>query len=204
MAKFSMNRDRTPHPASRAVDREQIKRRVDWLAWSLQLAIGLVVGSGVGFIIARLLLRSYLTEFPHMLFIIVGVALCCGAFTSFNGNRAWMATSIFAAQEPPPTRKARACSIIIGSVGVAVVLLALTLHVIHAGWPTHKSSSLGFDSLLLLLGCFPGFLLIHALRTGTGLWRFGIIQREETPLNFWIYVLLNAVALLVILSAMLW
>jgi len=199
-----MNRDPASHPRSEAADREQTKRCVDWLAWSLQLLLGFLVGCGVGYVVARLLFRSSFIGFDQMLLIIAGVALCCGAFTSFYGNRAWMAPSIFVGPESPPPRKARTCSIIIGSIGVAVVLIPLTLHVISAGWPTHAPSARGFDVFLLLMGAFPGFLIIHALRKGTGFWRFGIIDREEKPLFFWIYVLLNAVAVLCILAAMLW
>jgi len=64
----------------------------------------------------------------------------------------------------------------------------------------HGAHSVGFGLLLLLVAVLPGFLVIHALRTGTGFWRFGMIDREETPLIFWVYVLLNGVAALSMLA----
>jgi hypothetical protein len=84
-----------------------------------------------------------------------------------------------------------------------VVLLTLIHHLIAVGRRDHYSSSAGFDAFLLLAGVVPGFLLVHALRTGTGFWWFGIIEREATPLIFWVYVVLNGAGVLSIISMML-
>jgi len=180
-----------------------MKPRADWLAWSLQLVAGLFAGSGVGFIIARGLVRLRFTDFDHMLYVVVGVSLCCGAFTSFHGNRAWMMPSVFAPSEPPQSRRARTCSIIVGTIGAGLILIPIILHVINVGWPARKSFSMEFSIFLLLIAALPGFLLVHAVRTGAGFWRFGIIHREETPLIFWLYVILNALAVVCILAAIL-
>jgi hypothetical protein len=195
-----MNRDRTSHGGRQVPDPEPTSHLVEWLAWSLQLAVGFLAGCGVGYEAARLVFIANLND---MLLVAVGGGLISGAFTSFYGNRAWMATSIFLAIEPTPPRKARACSLVVGGIGVTVVLLTLIRHLIAAGRRDHYSSSAGFDAFLLLAAVVPGFLLVHALRAGTGFWWFGIIEREETPLIFWVYVVLNGAGVLSILSMML-
>lgn len=158
---------------------------------------GLLVGWGVGYETWRLLFRASLNE---MLLFTAGAGLLCGAFTSFYGNRAWMAGSIFSTAEPAPPRKARACSLIVGGAGALVLFLSLVHHMIVVATRERNSSSAGLDVFLLVAALLPGFLLVRALRTGTGLWRCGIINRQETPLIFWVYVFLNAVATLSILS----
>jgi hypothetical protein len=50
------------------------------------------------------------------------------------------------------------------------------------------------------MAAVPGFLLVHALRTGNGFWCFGRLERDVTPLAFWIYVILQAVAVLGLFS----
>ena len=182
-------------------DRKPLRRDpsslVDWLAWLLQLMVGFLVGCGVGYEAWRLLFLGSVNE---MLLIAAGGGLICSAFTSFYGNRAWMVGSIFLAPEPAPPRKARACSLVVGGTGVAVVSLTLVHHMIVVTTRERGSPSAGFDVFLLLAAVLPGFLVVHALRTGTGLWRFGIIDQDETPLMFWVYVFLNSVATLSILS----
>jgi hypothetical protein len=41
---YSMNQDRAPQPDNKDADREATKRRVEWLAWALQLVVGLLAG----------------------------------------------------------------------------------------------------------------------------------------------------------------
>jgi hypothetical protein len=192
-----MSQNRASHSLGKANHREPTDSLVEWLAWSLQLVAGFVVGFGVGYELWRLLLLGSIDE---MLVVAAGSGLVGGAFTSFYGNRAWMARSIFLAPEAAPPRTARACSLLVGGAGAAVVVLILVRHMIHVATREHSSLSTGFDVFLFLAAIVPGFLLVHALRTGTGFWRFGIIEREETPLIFWVYVLLNAVTTLSILS----
>ena len=192
-----MKENRASHGVGRAIDREPMDSRVDWLAWLLQLTVGFLVGCGVGYEVWRLLFQGSVNE---LLLGAAGGGLVCGAFTSFCGNRAWMAGSIFLAPEAPPPRITRACSLLLGGAGAVAVLLILVHHMIGVATREHSSSSAGFNVFLLLAAVLPGFLAVHALRTGSGLWRFGIIEREETPLIFWVYVLLNGVAMLSILS----
>jgi hypothetical protein len=181
----------------------QTKPGTDWLAWSLQFVFGFFIGAGVGFIMARRLVGFRFIGFGQMLYVMGGAALCCGACTSFLGNRALMMPSLYGPTEPTPSRRARTCSFAVGIAGASLVFLSILAHIIDAGWPIRKSTSLEFGVFLLLLAALPGFLLVHALRTGTGFWRFGGVDRAETPLFFWIYVFLNALALFCMLSAVL-
>ena len=176
--------------------------RADWLAWSLQLGAGLLVGGGGGLFLAGRLARFHLISRDQMFWVIAGVALCCGAFTSFHGDRAWMPPSPFAPPEPVRTQKSRATSLVIGMAGAALVLLPVILSALAPASPARRSSASGFNFFLLLAAALPGFLIVHASRTGSGIGRLGTVDRDETPLAFWFYVLVNASALLCILSAM--
>src|SRR5580765_481867 len=108
--------ERTGSNGARGPGREQSKPLIEWLAWSLQLGVGFLVGCAIGYQAARLLLRS---DFNHRLLVAAGLGLVCVAFTSFYGNRAWMAPSAFVAHEPAAPRRARACSVLIGFAGLA-------------------------------------------------------------------------------------
>ncbi len=159
-------------------------------------------GCGVGFMV---LYRLDFIWFDRMLFVIPGAGLVCGAFTSFHGQRAWMMPSIFAPLEPAPHPKLRQRSAILGALGITLIVLPVVHHVATVGWPEGRSSSQdwGFSIFLLLFAAVPGFLAVQALRTGTGLWRFEIIHRDETPLLFWTYVFLNASAVVYALAVVL-
>src|SRR3954454_10746080 len=112
-----MRADRPSNPAKN--ERELAELRVQWLAWALQLFVGFLAGCGVGYELARLLFRSSLDE---RLLIAGGAGVICGAFSSFYGNRAWMARSPFLAPEPSPPRRARAWSMVTGGAGGLVLL----------------------------------------------------------------------------------
>ena len=167
---------------------EQEKPRTDWLAWSLQLGFGFVVGFGASFPIARILYRSGFIRFDQMLLAMVGGAFCCGAFASYYGDRAWMRPSIFDSPGPRRTEQARKWSILTGSFGGSLIFVPIGVHLITVGWPSGGLSLREFGFFRLLLAAVPGFLLVHALRTGTAFWQWGTLDREETPLFFWIYV----------------
>ena len=171
---------------------------MQWLAWALQMVVGFLVGCGLGYQFARLLFQSSLDE---RLLIAGGVGLICGAFTSFYGNSAWMARSIFLAPEPLPPPKARAWSQVTGGVGVLLVLVTVAHHEMTFASRDHKPLSRGIDVFLFVAAILLAVLAIYALRTGKGFWRFGIIDREETPFLFWTYVALNGAAALGLLSA---
>src|SRR5262249_21374111 len=131
---------------------------VEWFAWALQLAVGFLVGCGIGYEATRLLPQS---DFDHRLNVVGAFGLLCGAFTSLYGNRAWVAASIFLAPEPPPPAKARTCSFVIGGVGFLVAVLTMA----HDRITTAHSSSSSSNIFLLIAALLPGFLVVHALRT---------------------------------------
>src|SRR5262245_21363656 len=126
-----MNRDGSSGPKH--------TRRVDWISWCLHLVFGFVAGLGVGFICARLLLRSGFIGVNQMLYVVAGVACCCGSFTSYRGDSAWL-RPLYASMSPPPGRKARTWSLLIAGIGAALILLALVLRIIVAGWPAGSGS----------------------------------------------------------------
>jgi hypothetical protein len=180
----------------------------------------------MGFVIARLLFDFDFSGFDQMLFLIAGFSLYCGAFTSYYGNLAWMMPSFFAPKERPQARNPRTCSVIIGTIGAALIILPITLHLVHYGWPGHRTSSMDANTFVLhdgrlqplprssrstptgliifdlFLAALPGFLLVRALRTGTGYWWCGAVDRDDTPLYFWFYVILNGLAVVCILSTL--
>lgn len=194
-----MNKGIPSQGTASSFERDQPKPLIDWLAWALQLVVGFLVGCGIGYQAARLLVRS---DLIHSLLITAGLGFVCGAFTSYYGNRAWMARSIFVAAETPAPRRARACSVLIGTAGIALTLLTTVHHAITASRSGHGGSFTGFDAFPLVAALLPAFLAVHALRTGTGFWRFGILNREETPLFFWAYIVINVSAFLGLLSLM--
>jgi hypothetical protein len=194
-----VNRDQTSYRVNTGANQEQDKPRTDWLAWSLQLALGSVVGFGASLPVARLLFRSGFISFDQMFLVMVGGASGCGAFASYYGDRAWMRPSIFDSPTPPRTEPARRWSVITGSLGCSLVFVPIGMHLFTVGWPSGGSSSSGFRFFTLLLAAVPGFLLFHALRTGTGFWRFGTLDRDETPLLFWIYVSVMALGVFCLL-----
>ncbi len=193
-----MRADRPSNPAKN--ERELAELRVQWLAWALQLFVGFLAGCGVGYQLARLLFRSSLDE---KLLIAGGAGLICGAFTSFYGNSAWMARSIFLAPEPAAPTRARAWSMVTGGAGGLLVLLTVAYHAITLFSRGDSSHFRGIDVFFFLIALLPALLAVYALRAGKGFWRFGIVDREETPLLFWIYVVLNGAAALGLVCAVL-
>ena len=198
-AAFPVNRNQTSPRTNTTANQKQDKPRTDWLAWSLQMALGFLVGFGASFPIARILFRSGFISFDQMFLAMVGGALCCGAFASYYGDRAWMRPSIFEVSGAPRTEQARKWSIITSLLGGSLIFVPIGMHLIATGWPSSRPSSGGFRFFTLLLAAVPGFLLFHALRTGTGFWKFGILDREETPLFFWIYVAVMALGVFCLL-----
>lgn len=193
-----MNRDQASQ-AARQADPAQGKPQTNWLAWSLQLALGLLVGSAIGVFVALRLCRFGLASFDQILFVIAGVALCCGAVASFHGNRTWMAPSAFDCPEPPRTAEARTWSILIGYLGAALVIVPVVLHLLTPEPSRNQPSSDGFGIFRIVLAAVPGTFVIHALRTGTGFWKLGDLDREERPLFFWAYVLVNVIGVVCLL-----
>ena len=189
-----MSQNRTAHQADAGSNQKPEKPRTDWLAWSLQLAFGSVIGFGAAFSIARLLFRSGFISANQMVFIMLGGASCCGAFASYYGDRAWMRSSVFDSPEPLRSELARKWSMRIAGFGGLLIILPIGLHLMTNGLPASRPGSGELIWFKLSVAAIPGGLLFHALRTGTGFWRWGILDRGETSLFYWIYVVVLAVA----------
>ena len=147
--------------------------------------------------------RFGLISEEQIFYIIAGVSLFCGAFTSYRGDRAWFSSSVFAPNAPPQSRASHACSWIIGSLGIGTVCLAVYRHLqTSVSRSSSHSISLLDIPVLLLLALLIG-LVVHALRTGTALGAYGIINRDEAPTWFWLSVALTIVSVICILFRLL-
>lgn len=179
----------------------QTEPETDWLAWALHLVAGVFVGASVGLLIGFRMVRfGYISE-AQILAVAAGVGLVCGGYTSRRGERAWTPRSLFDWAEPYRGGRARASSLAITAVGVVLIAIPLLFgrHSAGAGSEEHSSSKPG--AIRLILAILPGFLLYNAWRNGTGFWELGFVDRDQTPLLFWIYVTLNVVALICLLFA---
>jgi hypothetical protein len=174
------------------------KPRADWMAWSLQLLFGLVVGSCGGWLIWGHLLDLRFVTIDQWPGIISGVALFVGALASRRGDRMWFRSSVFDSEPPAQSPASKAASFVIGSYGVLLFCLTLFSHL-----PRTESRSGSSIFVLLLIGGFIAFLVIHALRTDTAYSRYGAIDREESPLAFWLYVAFGTLSVLYILVTLL-
>jgi MFS family permease len=170
----------------------------NWAAWSMQLALGMIAGGVFGMMIARHLFRMHFISIDQLLIVAAGAALCCGAFASFYGDRTWMPPSLYLPKDPPPPLKARTYSKNIGLLGAALAILPVFLHLLFGGSPHNESSSSGPHFFLLIIAVVPGFLLYYALRTGTFFWSGRMMDQDEAPLFYWIYVVINALIVLCI------
>ena len=172
----------------------------DWVAWSLQFIVGALVGLGVGFYIALKLVRFGFITFDQLLLVVPGVAMCCGAFASYYGDRAWMGNSPFTPPDPTPTEKARNVSVAIGAAGACFAIIPAVFHIITEGLPAHHSTSIGFTIFLSIPAILVAALLVRMLRTGAGFWSSGASGRYDAPLFYWTQVAICVVLLICILS----
>lgn len=167
-----------------------------WLAWAFQLALGVVVGLLPATVISRALFRSGFIGADHRLLACLGVALCCGAFASYHGDRTWLGISFFNSPPFQVSRDARVWSIRLGIVGLLLVFLPAVNRILVDGWPTRQVSDPGSLMWSVFIGLIPACLLLHALKTGSFLMNRKIVDREDRPLFFWIYVAVMTSALI--------
>jgi hypothetical protein len=156
------------------------KQRADWLSWSLYLLLGMVLGAAVGFYVAMRMVRYGLIGPEQILYVVTGVALFGGAVSSYRSDRGWFPSSIFDPEEPDQSRGSRAASLITGAVGIVAVGVAVYRHE-----PTSTRSQPSAPASLLFLALFI-YLVAHAMRTGATLG--GVVERDDAPVRFWIYV----------------
>ena len=113
-----------------------MKRSADWLAWALQLIVGLGVGAFVGLqIISRgsWVVAGY-TATPCLLLAIEevptflwGAAFIGGAMASCFGDRLWIGLSyrLIPPEAPQQSNASRFASLGIGVLGCLLILLAV-------------------------------------------------------------------------------
>lgn len=179
-------------------DKPARKPRADWMAWSLQLLFGCIVGACLGYLVWGRMMRLGLVAIGQWPGIITGTALFVGAITSRRGDRTWFRPSLFDPEPPPQSPASKAASFVIGSYGVLQFCLTLFSHLRRAG---SRSGFSGLVVALVLFGGFIAFLVIHALRTDTA-YTFsndGPIHREESPFAFWLYVAFGTLSVFSIL-----
>jgi hypothetical protein len=110
-------------------------------------------------------------------------------------------SSVFDDDNPRQTRVSHACSLLLGFAGIGLVVLSAYEHfdAAQSRWRVPALSPLDIP-LVLLLALFT-WLLVHALRTGTALGRYGIIYRDEAPISFWLYIALTASSIIYLILA---
>jgi len=190
-----VNRSQTSPRGNGAANQKLDKPRTDWLAWSLQMALGFVVGFGASFRIARLLWSTCFISFDQMFVTMAGVGICCGAFASYYGDQAWLGSWVFDPPGPVRTEQAQKWSIFTGIFGGFLVLAPIGIH-LATGTGRSTGSSWELRIFTLVLAAIAGLVIFHGLRNGTGFWRNATPVREEAPLCFWLCLAFMAIGLL--------
>ncbi|WP_395743014.1 hypothetical protein [Prosthecobacter sp.] len=161
------------------------KRGASWFSWSLHLLLGLTLGFFLGCIVWNSLRRNRLADEGQFLHIVCGVSLLAGAFTSYWGDRAWFAPTVFAPDPPPQSRASHAWSIIIGAAGLGTLGLALYRHHQALPWSDRFHPRAQADVALISLLAMHLGLLVHVLKTGGFM---GRVWRDDFPAAYWFLV----------------
>src|SRR4051812_48153938 len=110
---------------------QSMKEGADWLAWALQFIVGFFVGAVLAVYITR---RSRYVpwEAPseHILMLVLGGALIGAGLASYMGDRLWFGGSyrVIPPDDVRHSATSKALSILAGTTGGALVLLALLLN----------------------------------------------------------------------------
>jgi hypothetical protein len=105
-----------------------MNRRADWLAWSLQAIVGLLVGGLFGFHFSDPGHRLFAIR--HVSVFVWGVALFGAALASYYGDCLWFAflwlrEREFSLEHPRRSSASRIASALVGLIGLALVLAAI-------------------------------------------------------------------------------
>jgi hypothetical protein len=139
---------------------------MDWLDWSLQFSLGLFVGAAVGAVIALWMIRLRSLGFEEIYLVIAAGALIAGAFTSYHGHGSGAVPSFFDPEPPAQTRGSRACSLLIGGLGVGFFIFALYRHMSASGWQGGYSSWTGQKRWEFWAGAVVGLSVLFDLWSG--------------------------------------
>lgn len=103
-----------------------MKKNADWMAWSLQFIVGLVVGAILGL---RALREPELIPRQGAAFFILGTALIGGALASIYGDQLWIGESyrVIPPDAPEQSGTSRTVSMIIALTGGLCLLGAVVL-----------------------------------------------------------------------------
>jgi hypothetical protein len=103
---------------------DPMKPSADWLAWTLQFLLGLVVGAIVGIGIILRIGLGYSMQSGILTTYVCGAALVGGALASYYGDRLWLGHSsrIIAPNTVRNSSASRATSMAAGAAGVALVV----------------------------------------------------------------------------------
>ena len=100
--------------------RYPMKGRADWIAWSLQLIAGFVVGAVIGLAVCREgNLRS-----DEIIGFTLGAGLVVAAVASHYGDELWLGSDSYRVVPPdefPQSSASRVASLVIGVIGVGLV-----------------------------------------------------------------------------------
>jgi hypothetical protein len=110
-----------------------MKRQGNWLAWSLQFIVGLVIG---GFVGLRILLRRGIPMFwlsPNLVpYFLAGASLLGGGIASHYGDRLWLGAGYIIPNESPnQSDLSNNCSLVAGAAGVSLMVFAICRNL---GW----------------------------------------------------------------------
>jgi len=173
----------------------------DWFSWTLHLLLGLVVGLVVGFVIAFRMVRYHFLNIEALHEALGGMTLLGGAMTSFLGNRAWFRRSLFDPEEPPQSWVSRGASIVIGLSGCAFIGQALFVETNQSNyWHSAHQTEPVAKPFLGLAVALLSFVIYYALRHGSALTGLQIVEREEQPHLFWLFVISALLADLYVLA----
>lgn len=102
----------------------------DWLGWSLQFILGLIVGCVLGAVLITRRRHGFWMASEAIPAFLLGAAFIGAALASYHGDRLWLGSSyrVIPADGIRHDAKSRAASITTGVVGGTLVLAAILKH----------------------------------------------------------------------------
>jgi hypothetical protein len=162
------------------------KPSADWVAWTLHLIFGSIIGAALGIYVAARVLRAGMVSSDGTIWAVAGCALIMGAASSHWGDRLWTRPSVFSGNEPPRSDLSALVSMVIAIVGVLAIVWGLlppspdtSVKVVAQEHSRHVH-----PLMFLIPGVFGG-LLVMAWHARTIYLPWFEIDRDESPGLFW-------------------